>query len=719
MFSVCLSDAAQAQIPLSKADSATPRISLQEPPSAIAQTARLPADFWDTPSRDAAMAFLKTNSHGISGDPILLEWNPSITPPPPGRLTVSLTVHHPRSNPPILEIYYLRSDEVSSYAAASSHAGLSRVALDPAEARHLAEVVYWFDAIRSRQLPKQKTDSFSGRIVFDQLATVILRGSDGTILVDRFGSGAHKRITLSPQGYTDRTAADAITLLLQTVLAPSLGKYARHSPAQREQLAKEFLALASPDERDISMPLAALACWRAVETDMGTAKPLLERIVKFSPPNTEPLPSHAELQKAIRALVQKREPSPSGEDRSQLTNLRILQMEMRAGVSSRDPRLLVRSAATALKQIRGANNPDDLAEWVKSDDHGSWWAFRRLSEIAPDLALDHLEQQLTTASPRQSQTIFERIAAISPERAKALMAKPNMPFAVRFKAAMELPEGKDRDETLVDLLLDYDCSDFQAKTLIPALVPLANPRRAEVPNLDANMIRVITPDRSRRQRDLVSYAATASALRGNLTTLKDIKRILDSRQDQNTSGLLNAWILLADQEQGDVRSQLKSFLVSHLYSTTHSVNELLWAVWAADLVELLPEIERLAAEGHEGTKIETRPSRDAKPVSVQGPFSLARQILALWRPASPETRFRQLLHLGSSEIFRPPDYHHCAGTWRLEKELKAAASNMSPEERKNMLTTIRETPPLGTSPSARIWRETALTVLQVSDTDSL
>jgi hypothetical protein len=648
---------------------------------------RLPEEFWTLPAKEAAMALLVKQQPPAWQQEFLLRWEPSAPPPPVGRLTLSLTVAFPRSNPPLSLAYYVHSEKQTAYAVAAglTFSGFAKVELVPAEARHLVEVGYWLDKIRSQpRASRARSVPYSGHVLFPhEPVELVLRGPEGGILIDLFGTSREPPRLLADD-YTASAAAGAAAWLIRNVLDPALAKSPRnHSDTPPQNL----LAQATPDERNISMPLVAWACAALDREAILANQPLLEKIAHFAPSDAPALPSYQELHQALNAIPHGGDPRQQEANTIRRAELaRLLVNETSVG-SSRDPRFLARSAAFALDRAKAENDPALLQKWAASGRHGDGWAFRRLREIAPDLAAQQLETQLASASPQGSEYLFEEILRLSPERARAMLEEPGMPVAVRLESARRMPAGPARDDALIRLLPDYDCTAKQARTIVEELVPLETPDHCTHPRLNATLLKVVTPDRSRRNPDLVSWAANASALRGQTAVESEIARILRSRSSKNTAGLLNAWALLA-LSQPEARSRLRDFLRTELQTTALSVNTLLWTAWVADLTELTPEIERLAAFGGGEAILETRPQQNPEPVT--GPFYYAREILSTWNETDPATKFRKLARLASSEFVPSVNYQHSATLPRARAEFERLAWKVPADQQNSLKTQIQQ-----------------------------
>jgi hypothetical protein len=95
---------------------------------------------------------------------------------------------------------------------------------------------------------------------------------------------------------------------------------------------------------------------------------------------------------------------------------------------------------------------------------------------------------------------------------------------------------------------------------------------------------------------------------------------------------------MAQQEPKRYKPRLKKWLSGQLKETNFMIGEILWAIWALDLQELKPEVERVATsspEDFQGRKAYSQ-GGDVSPVDQR--YHMARKVAAVWNEEDATTR---------------------------------------------------------------------------------
>ncbi len=159
-----------------------------------------------------------------------------------------------------------------------------------------------------------------------------------------------------------------------------------------------------------------------------------------------------------------------------------------------------------------------------------------------------------------------------------------------------MPDEQKRLATIIEILHNPKTESSDRWNAIDLLVPPDDPMRYPGREVDEALLKLLEPDQT---DDLTNFspakACRALASRGRTKHFDPIVHALETARDPtNYEEILGALVQLAQLDPARFNPRLRAILEPHLSQTNINMNEVLWAIWATDLKDLKPDLERLA-----------------------------------------------------------------------------------------------------------------------------
>ena len=639
-----------------------------------------PAEFWSSPSRSAAAALVEANrfpEHKL-GYRIAIDDRDGAVPPESGSVA-----YHGESAPCYQStdwVWFLSVRPGDSYIAygSSSRAGtvffdfvrtqpsfdLTRSAVPDADARQVLQTIWWLSKVRSKARGEESfggmgsTADGSGRLTLRSIAGATLADAQGTVWA---GSCASRWTG----DYGSDEFLNLAALVVERALPARLGRAWRQpagcaggvcrrrggpDDSRTRDLVKrdaeQILGRFEPAGGGVPPALASLAVAALADLDTRQMAGPFERLLKQLPARD---PSVGDASAAKARLLST---FPVGKDGNVSDPLASLE-EMKAArheyerlrQGSDDTAGLERlrqALQLAILQLRTADDVPGLEKWAASEDPGWRFALSRLHELDTKAYMRALEAWLKRSEGEPRRQVFAAIAETDPGRAQQLgrTTGPASDLAVSSFAvlsrAQAIPDRTERIAALVTLVGDRQADWQERIRAIDALVPQDDPQRFAAKSIDEALLQRLDPSPDDGDGAyVVGSAARALALRGRVEAFDRLLKAWNDSESRDMSPLppgeiVGAMVQLLPHSGSRERHLLADAFRSRLRNTHGLLSEMILEIWAADLRELLPDLERVATsspedvEGEDGSSWRSGPMRP-----VVDRFHVARG----WRPS--------------------------------------------------------------------------------------
>ena len=703
---------------------------------------QLPDGFWTTDAKAAALAFVDANRkpEHRAAYPLAL---PNVDQAePPARCTVTLANFSSRCYNAVDRHYFLRVDPHESYLAyAQSWSGggafYNVVHDQPAfdfrlcivsyeDARKIADVIWWLNRIQAKRATTDSDSTFTSSSAFstaDGDGKLTFR-SEGSAPIEVGASHWADYLAERWSGeYEPEVFFNFAAYLIQSALPEHLGpEWAKFEPRhpldfdfdriytpryeteERKRLCDltfQFLDWFALDQDKISFAIVAEGARLSGRFGISGAADRLRAIEKALPSAGAKRRSASEVFAALKKL-------PNEWDVGNEKERKHIEQQRTALEAERDWHLYDRGVNTAdnvresvtfaLRRLALANDAAKLEAWALSKSEGMQWAMQRLAELDKKRYAGVLETFATQAEAKWARQFFDELIKVDPKRARAIARR--MPATRRdalaisaflvLRDAEELPDEQTRLSRIIKILDDPKTGWEDLDRVIDLLVPKDAPLRYSSRQIDQAIVRLL--DRKRKgdySNYAARYACRALARRGR-TEFFD--RIAAEFSNDSGAGLfddvLGALAQLAQADPVRFHPQLAQIVRPHLVATNHSLTELFWTIWTADLRELRPDLERLATQNPE--EIESRKAHSAggTVTNVTGRFHFARKIVSLWSEPDSFTRARLLIAFAVAEPYTFVRDDMPERVARMKAEMLRASNELSPEARLQLATML-------------------------------
>ncbi len=599
------------------------------------------------------------------------------------------------------------------YAMDVEQVNLCRLELDPRDARHILQTVWWLDRARtkSRRVRRSLT---SMRSTADGNGYFELR-LDGAPGIRRKGTWWSGRLTRRfGDDFDEEAFINFADFLVTRALPHRLGKawlaqvecpsfwhwelgkekVLRHAEAGRKRVAPlvpGMLEEFSVDGRRVSADIAGVAALIAGQEAMTELAPRMGRVLASLPPVPEYLSRRENLDRERRRI--RRTPGWEEDEKLKAKSGRLWDeyWKLLQDTDPRDEALLKLRGrlGTALKKTRIAGDIEALHEVARRPSEIGRWALRVLKSRAPERYLDAVEDWiaywLKSNSDVGARQTFALLTSESKPRALALARSIppgevhplSMPVFALLSEAGELTRLEARIGVLLDIALAPAPGWELRGKAMKALVPPKDPMRYDDKRIDQALVRLLDPKLGDASINFtLAEACRALARRGRFETFDRIVASIGSSGSVDAQ-VLSALVMIARKNPRECRPKLLSVARQQLTATTMDINKALSAVWGGDLRELKGRIEELANGAPDEAGGPLASCSMEKPRKVVGRYHRARMIASLWNEEDALTRAKLAVAYSFEVCWR-----HCyrerddAYFERMRDELAAAKRSL-------------------------------------------
>jgi hypothetical protein len=672
------------------------------------QLTATPPDFWSTPSRQAAAAFIEMNRSPAhrKAYALALDDRHGVSPPESGAIEihgVSAPCYQARD-----WVWFLSVQPRGSYLVygASFRAGtvfFDFVNTQPAfhlryapvaddDARHVLQTVWWLNRARTEA---RQGSAFFGDIhsTGDGRGRLTLRPADASPAIDvagtlwggsvsyRWSADMEASVLLNLAAYLVETALperigtewqrqtiDGSRWTCQRPAASAASNARAHAMLARN--AEQILDLYVPNGKGVPAALASLAVAALGDLPPQPASGRLEQLLATLPAKDPSVRDETTVEcelRALKPLTDEAEASDSGPKHWEQWRALYDELDrVRYGFDEATGRERLRGALQlALRKVRTFDDPAALEQWAMKEEPGWRFALARLSALDRRAYVRALESWLGQTKDEDRRQVFATLAQADPERARALSADSSLgkdtdlavaSFSMLAKARA-IPDEPQRVAALVALMIDPAVDWRERRRAVDVLVPADQPLRFNAAAVDEALLSLLQPGPNDSDGAyVVGPAAQALACRGRANAFEALLRAWRAREERSwgsngVSDVLGALVMLSSQQGGpEQRQQLAEALRARLQQTHGLLTDVILAIWALDLRELALDLTRVATSSPddvEGDQVNTWRSGPAEPVADR--FHLARKVLAMWNEEDTFTRARLLVAFGLNE----------------------------------------------------------------------
>lgn len=163
-----------------------------------------------------------------------------------------------------------------------------------------------------------------------------------------------------------------------------------------------------------------------------------------------------------------------------------------------------------------------------------------------------------------------------------------------------------------------------------------------------------------------------------------LARLLRTEDTFAAQELLSVVTAMGQQATADQRGRLAGFLRGHLKETNLMMSEICQEIWASDLRELKPDLERLATAGPEAEESDRADTAGGPIQPVRGTFHRARQVAQVWGEEDPVTHAKLLVAMALHEAYLYVEESHPALRRRFDQALATTAKELSADQKKEV-----------------------------------
>ncbi|MEO5714342.1 MAG: hypothetical protein ABIT37_12720 [Luteolibacter sp.] len=711
-----------------------------------APPARLPDGFWEMKAKDAALALVQLNQMPghRSGFKLVVDDRDQIQPPKSGWFVHdygSSSCYTFSSEMTAVCFGAEKSFLFQSGTSANGAVGANRLAdrtghemrlveLSPEEARFLADVLFWLDHVRSKELGRESSSGSHVSSTADGSANFEWH-ENGLQPVATFGTvWASRSLAARWAGnYDKETFVNFADFLLNRELPEHLGeRWNTIAPINHLGFSAPLEERLKPrEDSDVRDGLTAViqtalmrhhkVPWpaRVLEalvdcaggTGLSATLPAIEDLAATLPPASadETEFRKLEFEKSRRPLAEleipkfpldgKQPVDPKKEERERAEK----RYEFLDKKFEFDTAFRIRpSIEVALRQLRALEKPALLVEMADGKDYAAVWALQQLQLHHLDLYSDLMISRFPDAGDEQS-TIFSTLAAASPKGARLL--RETLTEAQQADLAVELAEFEAKEEperaklripALFEILKNPR-GNLDWRKRGPAMEVLASmaldPKQRE--NFESFLLSEIAePQRGEFRISILSSAITVLANQPDPDRFWDafVRASTKATEFQEFDALVGALAKLAAARPDVRKPQLVEFLRPQFSQHKGMMNDLFNVALALDLRALDPEIAHLANQGQELPDGENSRGWGGQ---FEGPgqnrYHRARHVIALWRESDPDTLAKMWVGLFVADAYSFAG--SSAVSENLRKRFESSLAAASSETRRDLVTRAR------------------------------
>lgn len=672
-----------------------------DPP--IAQSTKLPEDFWSLSAREAAESFAEANrsdSHKKRFQ-FALDSRSSAVPPAASSLSLSYTSApcygtvnhnlHLRVEPAGSALITAQSHEPSVLGwllhgeTAEYHFGVWEVGYE--DARKISDTIWWLR--RGRTWPPGEPVGTSVSSA-DGTSTLQFIGPDGTRQIVVTGTSRAGTIPERWAGmYGDEDFLQCAEYLLHVALMERLdgaesGGWFYHDEsdekssvpfgdpdgfAKQRALVGRILSAYTADDRLLSSPIAIEASRAAGDWLVHESDAELRRIDSFL--SGLPRPDERARQEEIERLraQTRRELGEGTPDRSAIRHMSRRLKEAVAGLFRRELDVthgldlaacrtsLKRAVTKSLGSLR-ADNAVSLAAQARTRSQAACWAMRELSRKDKEAYREALESWVEKGIGAERERAIAAFAELDSKRAEDLRRRyaseidrdAELDSYQVVREAEVIQDETERVERLLEIAEDEDEYHAVRGVAIEALVPDDEPFLYQHEDLDEMLVRLSDIGKAdMMSRGVRSAAARALARRTGCTRFD---ATLGRYDPTDFTGGREGFGVLTNIAMGggaECRVKMLAYLREQFVSSALPVEDILFAAWCLEMRDVKPEIERLATSAPGVRQGELLNTWSSQPHEIEGRYDLARRIAALWNEEDRVTRSKLLIAFCSSD----------------------------------------------------------------------
>jgi hypothetical protein len=698
----------------------------------------LPKNFWTMPPRQAALELVDANRAPWHRKVFLLAVDGRDGKTPPETCSIYFACHFEGDfAEEQFRKYFLRVDPQGSYLAYAcasekdaepddlwarrSSYDLRRIEMKYEEARHFADVIWWLQRVRSWTDAEDSGWSEGGagedagalRMTwgqggeFRELGTVwqghvasrwngpwgpdalvnVAAGLFQCALPERLGA---RWTGQEPLPGPDEAASNRWASPFEEDTPPQLRAWRREQARLHVARLIEFF---SADESRLAHAALRAAVRAAGDFALAEFAPQIRAIERQLPPPARPLPTLQQLQEQESKAIFEMD---GDKDRKAAERLSEVISAMKTGTGPEAAREQLRqSAGLALRKIEAAGDPKKLLKWAQSAEEGWPWALLQLRALDTQRYVTALARRLTNpGTDYEMAELLNAIAKVAPARAAELAAevpaarlgKPHVASRVEFLKADGIEDEARRVDALIKVLLGPDIAWKEKRDAVQRLVPRDAPLRRPDKKIDDALVALLAmaPPEGNTYDDYsntITDACESLALRGRVERFDDIARLLgDKRFRFRWDEILSSLTRLACSGGPDLRARMVQILRPNLKQTGFDIRAIIGCIYALDLRELRPDLERIATAGPEDCSGEECLGSTGKVAPITERYHLARKAVAAWNEEDPLARAKLLIAFWWNEarfrnVARPA----------IQKQLQELAAGLSASDKRQVL----------------------------------
>ena len=313
----------------------------------------------------------------------------------------------------------------------------------------------------------------------------------------------------------------------------------------------------------------------------------------------------------------------------------------------------------ALHKFSAAGNLDKLQAWAQSEEPGWSWAVARLRNDDARRCRAAIEWHLARTKGPAKQDLLQAIAMLdrqeaakvaerSPQGRKVHSTRPMQPELDRAKA---IADPDKRIDALIRIVLAPEDKNGQRIDAIGLLVPHNEPLKYPDKKIDEALIALFEPRfaKSIAVADMFDRVCRLLALRGRVEYFDRMLQIVSHEDfDYSREHMLVSLVPLAQRGGAEQRAKLSPEIRRCLKETSEDVTPFVLCIYALDLRQWKPELEKMATAGPEDYEGGQASSRGDNATPVTARSHAAHKIVAIWNEKDPLVRAKLLIAFGFS-----------------------------------------------------------------------
>ncbi|MEW6367271.1 MAG: hypothetical protein AB1714_21785 [Acidobacteriota bacterium] len=691
----------------------------------------IPASIWNMGAREAALAVANANrvpEHREAYEFIIdamggLE--------PPVSCSIAFSVHAAHSA--LERSYFLRCHPGGSYMVYAGVVLCGAPAYDSTctgreydlrvclltydEARTAAHTLWWLNHGRTSP-PGEAADSYGVWSTGDGTATLQWLGEDGQLewrVTDWLGGPVSQRWTTS---FGDEELIGIAGEMFEEALPARLGErwsgykgiplpYAclgsKNLNVTQELLnqihdqSRRILAMFSIPQTRVSYKIVQEAVRAAGDHAFIDLLPRLRVMLRGLPAPFGPVRDECAVEKEIDAL----EADGSAATQERVSTLYDEISAIRHGAFEAAAIETLRSNLNeSIQRILCARDTRALYDWAVSEREGHEWAMSMLFYAGRGRHIDALEKRFDTEDPPHKASTLAALSLLDKRRCLKLARRvPADSEDIVGAAALSIlamagpvPDENRRVAALLRGLLDPRRDAAFRESVLWYLVPMGDPLKFKNPEIDATLLAMLRakpamfPEGSTRPA-----AARALYMRTGMRHFDPFVEALDPDLMSEYRDLLNLLAWMTPEATMEQRAKLTEAIRPEFTRTHGALDEILLTVWAADLRDLKPDIERIATSGPEDIEGSRGAAWSSGATVLRDRYHMARRVAAMWNEEEPLTRLKLLLAFALQEtyLFGSSDPSMNLRVARLRQQIEADSKRLAQEQRQELIAFMR------------------------------